>query len=479
MLNELPKGESTDLVVSDDDKADADARAEPRIQDHRIQVPDRRPADDVVEEKAVPAKRRPTRLKRRKRRGKTVIIRESAVAAFVRPIAVALSLMLIAYGLMSIGVTFWRSWERHQEFNQAVHKDESILDIFFPDTSIPADAVDLVYKDVDGTLHRLVASKSKTDEFVNETLMMLDAEREQIKRAAHADIDRAFDQAFADREQAVDSYADWFFEWKRSYVVMKETVSSAVTRFFEAGKYESLNEAIEADVQEYFLDNYTDQVLKPEIRDETISAGVEEAVRDAHESYRRVIANGDMRLQLFLAQNSEQLKEIPPSQKMTDIRLDWDAQKWKAPTYLMQDKAFEGVVGMGAMAAGGTMGALALGPALNRVIAQSFAGLSSRFATALGSRIAFAEGGAVAGTFVQPMGGQVIGAAIGLAVGAVVDYLSNEANEAFNREKFVEANEEALDVTIDTWKARVKDNVDAAIDRWFEDARSSVVLSTS
>ncbi len=141
MLNELPKGESTDLVVSDDDKADADARAEPRIQDHRIQVPDRRPADDVVEEKAVPAKRRPTRLKRRKRRGKTVIIRESAVAAFVRPIAVALSLMLIAYGLMSIGVTFWRSWERHQEFNQAVHKDESILDIFFPDTSIPADAV--------------------------------------------------------------------------------------------------------------------------------------------------------------------------------------------------------------------------------------------------------------------------------------------------------------------------------------------------
>ena len=127
----------------------------------------------------------------------------------------------------------------------------------------------------------------------------------------------------------------------------------------------------------------------------------------------------------------------------------------------------------------GTMGALALGPALNRVIAQSFAGLSSRFAATLGSRIAFAEGGAVAGTFVQPMGGQVLGAAIGLALGAVVDYLSNEANEAFNREKFVEANEEALDVTIETWKSRVRDNVDAAIDKWFEDARSSVVLSTS
>ena len=55
-------------------------------------------------------------------------------------------------------------------------------------------------------------------------------------------------------------------------------------------------------MKDYFLSNYKEQVLKPELRDQTITKGVEQAVRHAHDSYRRVIANGDMRLQLFLAQ---------------------------------------------------------------------------------------------------------------------------------------------------------------------------------
>jgi len=83
----------------------------------------------------------------------------------------------------------------------------------------------------------------------------------------------------------------------------------------------------------------------------------------------------------------------------------------------------------------------------------------------------------VAGTLVQPMGGQVIGAAVGVAIGAAVDYLSNAANEAFNRDEFVAANNQALDATIATWKSSLEANVDAAIDKWFDDARASVVLS--
>ena len=226
-------------------------------------------------------------------------------------------------------------------------------------------------KDVDGTLHKVVASKSEADKFVNDTILMLDDERARIKQAAHEDIDRAFALAFQDREQAISNYADWFFEWKRSYVVLKESLTSAITRFFEAGKYESLTEAIEADVKDYFLRNYKEQVLKPEVRDQTISQGVEQAVRHAHDSYRRVIANGDMRLQLFLAKHTSHLEDIPAATPMTNVKLDWDAQKWKAPVYLMEDRAFDGVAGIGAAAAGGTVGALALGPALNGVLAQT------------------------------------------------------------------------------------------------------------
>jgi hypothetical protein len=89
-----------------------------------------------------------------------------------------------------------------------------------------------------------------------------------------------------------------------------------------------------------------------------------------------------------------------------------------------------------------------------------------------------AQQGAVAGTLVQPVGGQVVGAAVGMLVGAAADYLMNEANVAFNRESFVAANDEALNATIATWKSALDANLDTAINKWFDDARASVVLAS-
>ncbi len=428
---------------------------------------------------AHPLSKRPaTKIGRRSHARRVKIVKPGALGMLLRPIGIAVGIVLCAYAIVSLGTTFYRSYYRYLDHSAAVHPDRSVFDIFFGDKSLPPDAVDLVIKDIDGRLRKVVASKSEADKFVNDTILMLDEERARIKQAAHDDLDRNFALAFQDREQAIAAYADWYFAWKRSYVVLKETIASAFARFFEAGKYESVNEAIEADVKEYFLRNYKEQVLKPELRDQVIAKGVEQAARHAHDSYRRVIANGDMRLQLFLAKHTSHLEDIPPATPITSVKLDWDAQKWKAPTYLMEDRAFDGIAGIGAAAAGGTVGALALGPAINAVLARSFGHLSSRVAASLGTRIVLVQQGAVAGTLVQPMGGQVVGAAIGVALGAGVDYLANEANEAFNRESFVAANEQALDATIATWKSGLEANLDTAIDTWFDDARASVVLAT-
>jgi hypothetical protein len=451
MLHEMPKRQSTALVAH---------------------------PEDALAELAEPSNARSVaRSERRSRAARVKVVRPSALGMLLKPIGMAIGIVLIAYAIVSLGSTFYRSYHRHLDHTAAVHPDKSVFDIFFGAKSLPPDAVDLIIKDVDGNLRRVVASKSEADKFVNDTILMLEDERARIKQAAHEDFDRSFALAFQDREQAISGYADWFFEWKRSYVVLKETISSGIARFFEVGKYESVTEAVEADVKEYFLKNYKDQVLKPELRDLTITKGVEQAARHAHDSYRRVVANGDMRLQLFLAQHTSHLEDIPPATPMTSVKLDWDAQKWKAPTYLMQDRAFDGIAGIGAAAAGGTVGALALGPAINKVLAQSFGQLSRRVATSLGTRLAFAQQGAVAGTVVQPMGGQGVGAAIGVAIGAAVDYLSNEASEAINRETFIQANEQALDATIATWKSGLAANLDTAIDKWFDDARASVVLA--
>ena len=453
MLDDMPKGQSTSLVAE---------------------------LGDALSAVAIPSggkKVRAARPPRTRRVRREKVVAESALGALLKPIGIWLALVLSAYALLSFGTTFWRSYQRHLDHRAVVHADHSVLDILFGTSDLPADPVDLVVKDVDGTLHKVVVSKSETDQFVNDTILMLDDERARIKQAAHDDLDRAFALAFQDREQSISNYADWFFEWKRSYVVLKESLTSAVTRSFEAGKYESLTEAIEADVNDYFLRNYKEQVLKPEVRDQTITQGLEQAVRHAHDSYRRVIANSDMRLQLFMAKHTSHLEDTPAATPMTNVKLDWDAQKWKAPVYLMEDRAFDGVAGIGAAAAAGTVGALALGPATDSVLALGFAQLSRRFVTSLGTRLAFAEQGAVAGTMVQPMGGQVVGAAVGVMIGIVADYLSNAANEAFNRDEFVAANNQALDATIGTWKSTLTANIDTAIDKWFDDARASVVLT--
>jgi hypothetical protein len=134
-------------------------------------------------------------------------------------------------------------------------------------------------------------------------------------------------------------------------------------------------------------------------------------------------------------------------------------------------------VGVGAAAAGGTIGALTLGRAINAIAARSFGQMSTRLATSLATRAGPALQGAVVGTVVEPVGGQVIGAALGVAIGIAIDYFVNEASEAINRASFVAANEEALDATIATWQVELDKNVDEAIDRWFDDARASVVLA--
>lgn len=399
------------------------------------------------------------------------------VGAFLRPLGISLALLLAAYGLVSLGSTFWRSYQRHQDYTTASHQDRSIFDVFVGHSTLPQDAVDLVVRDFDGKLRRVAAAKSETDKFVNETILMLDGERDRIKSNATSDIDQLFDYAFADKEQVLQAYADWFFEWKRSYIVLKETLTSAATRFVQTGEYESLSEAVERDLKDYFMRHYEAQVLKPELRDQKITEGLERVARRGHESYRRVIANGDMRLQLFLAKHTQHLADVPADEELTRAKLDWDAQKWKAPTYLMEDRAFDGIAGLGVAAGSGTVGALVLGPAMSRVMARSFGVLSRRFVTTFGARLALAEQGAVAGTLVQPAGGQVVGAIAGVLIGVAADYFINEAQKEFNRDKFVEANREALDATIETWKAKLKGNMHAAVDRWFDDARSAVILA--
>src|SRR5690606_38986776 len=105
----------------------------------------------------------PVMASRRARAVKQKVVKSYALVMFLKPIGIAIGLVLIAYAVLSLGTNFYRSYHRHLDHTAAVHPDQSMFDVFFPSKSLPADAVDLVVKDIDGTLHRVVASKSEAD----------------------------------------------------------------------------------------------------------------------------------------------------------------------------------------------------------------------------------------------------------------------------------------------------------------------------
>jgi hypothetical protein len=391
---------------------------------------------------------------------------------FLRPIALSIGCLLIMAGLFSIGTTFVTSLQRHLEHTRLVHPDGTVARVLNSVSGPPRD-LGLVYRDVDGTVRKLLVERDAADRFVNTALLRLDDQRNQARARASADVAQLFDTAFADRDAVIEAYADWFFAWKRSYVLLSEAMSSTATRLVEVGEVEPLHVAVSRDLKDYFLRHYTDQVLKPALRDRTISTGFESAARDAHDRYLAAIAEGDLRVQLFLAREGRALSARPQSEA-TVLDLDWDAQRFNAPTYLMEDRAFDAVAGVGTVVTAGTLGAFVLRPALNRVGARAFSMLGRRAATAMTARVALGTGGAAAGSAIP--GGAVGGAILGGLLGLAVDYAVNEAGEALNRETFIEANRDALDATITAWQSRLETALHDGVDTWFDDAREAIVL---
>ena len=421
-------------------------------------------------EALAPVSARPVRIKVRK---------TGFLGAFLRPIGIALALLILGVGTLSIGTNYYRSYQRHIEYSKTTHSDDSYVKVLLgmAGPALSTGETKFVYRDIDGKLHRVVAAKSALDQFVNRTLVQLDNERDDILRDVERDLGKLFKIAFADRDVVLDKYADWFFEWKRSYVILKEAIKSSATRFAQLGKFESLTEAVERDIKDYFLKNYNERVLKPESRDKIIALQLEALVLRAHARYRQAIVRSDQQLQSFLSAHTRVLEELSPDQKIIDLGLNWDAQKWKSPHYMVEDRAFDGVVGIGSVAVGGTFGALALGPLMSRTVAVSFATLSRGVVTSMGSRIALAEGGAIAGTAAAPGVGTAIGTAAGLALGAAADYYMNKRRAKKGRKDFIKTNGEALDLTISQWQNKLNGNVAQAVTRWFDDARAAVILS--
>lgn len=406
---------------------------------------------------------------------KQVIKQYGILHAIFHPIGVGSAMLLGVYLTTSLALNFWQGYKRDVAYSQTYHQDTTAIK-FFQSSLLSKDKIELIIRNYDGILETRLASNSQLSAFIKASAAELEAAKQKSIQTTNLELEKLFETAFKDSEEDINAYADWFFEWKRPYVILKETLSSTTSRLIKLGEYESLRTAVERDMKDYFMRHYKEQVLKPEQRNVLIVDGIEKIARNEHQLYIQAMANQDRKMRRFLEQNTTYLKTLPKGQHLTQTTLDWDAQRWQAPTYKMEDRAFDGITGLGSAAVGGTVGVFVIGPAVNRGLGGIFSSLSRRFAASMGARITLAEGGAVAGTAVEPVGGTIVGAAIGVALGFAADYVVNKISEKFSRNQFLQANKQALDNTTTLWKQKLNENLEAAYSRWYDEAKAGLIL---
>jgi hypothetical protein len=382
----------------------------------------------------------------------------------------AIALVILVTALFGIGTGQYRSWLRDLDYSQAVHEDESTLSSGVQ-RAIGPDEIELFVRTERDEIRRLIADREELAAFVEGQLAKLKQNRAIAKDVASKDAALVMRLSFADADARVATYADWFYEWKRSYVLLKETVLSAAHRTVASGS-ETWREAVERDITDYFMRHFTEQVLQPERREPLVQDGVRNTLEHAHSNFLNAVADYDLHLRLFLEEHTEHFDAGALS--AVEVELDWDAQRWKAPLYAAEDRSFDGALGVGLMAAsaaGGRAVGAVLAPAMAQAIRQNIGRMAARTSAQLASRASTTAAGASAGSAV-PVVGSAVGAALGFAAGAALDYMGNRVDKWMNRDEFILENMDAVAQIQETWRKTLEQELHRTIDVWFDDAES-------
>ena len=428
----------------------------------RDHVPDLRGAPDA----AVRSEGSFSRLSRLMLRASSTPIRLQRRSSVLGRLSGAAALVLVGLAVLWVVPGLIDSSQKRALHRAAVHRDDSVIR-----TGVTANfktPVVLYYRNVNGTWHRLLADESGVNKFVNETLIYLATECQRIKANTAIRIEALLATAFDDRQASIATYADWYFAWGRSWALLKEA-SIGGLKGVAPNNVQGFFEASQNEVESYLVRNYQRFVLRPELRNSVIEAGIARILAEAHKEYFAVVTTLDDRLQDYLNRETRHLEPVDPLAKL-DVSLGWDQQKWKAPRYAVDDEAFRAVLrGTGAVSVSALV-ALSVRPAIERAVLPIFANAGGRVVLAMRPQII----GAAAGTMFEPGLGTLVGWALGAGSGLAMDYFWNKNRETLDRPDFESANAQALDTTIQEWSRAIQRDLFKAIDVWFDDTRGVV-----
>jgi len=414
----------------------------------------------VVSEQSLP------RVSRMLLRHRSKPVRSQRQASVFARLSWAVVGVVVGYAVLEVAPGIFDSTQQRALHRAAVHRDDSVISAGV--TTQFKRSVLLHYRDVHGRLHLLLADEDGANKFVNDTLIYLDTESQRVRANTAVRIDALLAEAFGDRDACIAAYADWYFAWSRSWALLKEASIGGLSGALPSnvqGILEGSRNAVEA----YLIRNYQRFVLRPDFRNPVLEAGLAHILATAHKEYLTVLTALDDRVQDYLNRETQHLERLNPLAKL-DVSLAWDQQKWKAPRAAVDDEPFRTVLrGAGAVSVSALL-TRSTAPAVERAVSPIFAKAATKAVTAMRPQII----GAAAGTMVEPGLGTAAGWALGAAGGVAIDYLMSKGEEWLDRPKFVHANGQALDATIQEWSRVMQRDLFVAVDAWFEDTRDMV-----
>ncbi len=355
----------------------------------------------------------------------------------------------------------------HREFiEKQVHPDASAVAMLSPERSrrmVQDDEIEFILRRGSDGPQRVIVARDAAAEFVNTQLNYIDQHRRQLKEKIDREITALFEQAFADREAAVNAYADWFFGWGSSWRILYQAVMGGINEVPKVGiSRTKVTEAARIEVERYLMQHYKEFVLKPELRDPVITGGTERILREAHQEFLFMLSSLDYRLTEFLKKHTRHAEPLGPDD-VKRIKLDWEAQRWKAPRTQIDEKYQEALTSI-TMIAGST---LILGPVLEATVMP----LLGEVVTEAMGGFDLAIGGAVAGSEVPGLG-----TLVGFLAGAGGDRLLSHWRERMNRDEFVADNRAAIEATMREWKEKIRPELNRLVDVWMDDTQAGVAM---
>jgi hypothetical protein len=394
------------------------------------------------------------------RRQNQTVAGAGALATFLRPIGIAVALVVV-------GVPCIFAWNIYSasEARRTLHSTPAPSGNTTVETSIQRKVQDgevaMHFRRIDGSIVRAIAGEGAAIDLANSILLGLEAARRRTHEKTLSNLDAVFANAFATRSDDLDRYADWYFTWGRSWRLLYEAFAGASLETLRMGfSRTQVSDAARHAIEEYLLRHYQELVLKPAVRDPQIVAGVVSLFRTANADYVAALASIDSEIQQFL--DSQVLHSETLNENSVKVTIDWDAERWRAPRQNAEDRYLEPVRTIGLVAGG----AVIVGPMIDRIVTPFLARATGQALASTRMAVAGASIGSI-----QPG----LGTAIGAVGGVALDWGISAFQEWMSREEFVEDNAAALDATVAAWKEKILPEIDRSIDVWFDDARAATL----